>query len=360
MKQEVFDALEECLKAMERGEPLAVTLGRYPHMANELRPLLESARVVRALNRQPIPPGAVRRSRVRILTTASSTRGLSQARRTSHAKSWRYIVLTLAIVVILILSGNGILIASAQSLPGDFLYPLKLSVESTRLNLASNPLQRQQLQQEFSQQRIDDTKSLITIGRVAQVEFDGVVASRTADGWSVEGIPVVVTNDTHIDGGIKVGDHVRILGETHLDGSVQALSFEYTQPDNAAIPDMGAAAGNTSVPGGARSSGQDSTATSQQTKSSESFFFFFGQDRTPERTGSFQFRPPGGFPTLNPTEFNGGFDRRHRTSTPGGYDSATPQGTATSPDAGTATPQNSSTPGGSITPQPSGTSGDGH
>jgi hypothetical protein len=73
----------------------------------------------------------------------------------------------------------------------------------------------------------------MTIGRVERVDFNGVIASKTSDGWLVSGIPVVVTSHTRVEGEIAVGDNVNVSGETHANGRVDAsrLSPAKNGPD---------------------------------------------------------------------------------------------------------------------------------
>ena len=67
--------------------------------------------------------------------------GLAMAAELRQAKnrnpvrriSWRPALTVLAVIALLVMSSNGLLIASAHSIPGDTLYPLKRSVESTQL-----------------------------------------------------------------------------------------------------------------------------------------------------------------------------------------------------------------------------------
>jgi len=221
MNRQILDALQACLQAMENGESLEAVLARYPRFAAELRPLLEASQAARRLSPERLPVGAITRSRARLLRTAAGLRSRKDA--SSRLKpSWRFVLASLAALALLALSGNGLLVASARSLPGDVLYPVKRSVEKTQLNLLSDPAQRQLLQQEFSQRRVDETKSLITIKRVTQVDFEGVVTGQTEDGWLVSGIRVLTTAQTRVDGRLQVGREVEVLGETQASGSVQA------------------------------------------------------------------------------------------------------------------------------------------
>jgi hypothetical protein len=313
MKKSLFDALETCLQAMEKGETLDAVLSRYPDLAGELRPLLELAQRARTPGGSELPVGAISRGRVRVLSAAADLRA-ARSPRFFPGRSWRTALITLVIVLALVLGGNGLLVASAQSLPGDPLYVFKRSIEQTQLFLLFDSAQRQALQVSFSQRRVDETKSLITINRVEPVEFDGVVASQTEDGWLVSGIPVVITSQTLVDGSLQIGDSVTVSGETNSDGRVEAshLFPVKTNSDHPLGP--GQLATGTWVPGGTREFDHQGTRSFDQGTLQPAEQHWdptgTGGQHTPEPTDShWSGDGSGGTPTLQPT--GGGDDYHH-------------------------------------------------
>jgi hypothetical protein len=297
MKPNLADILETCLQLMEKGASIDSVLLRYPNQAEELRPLLEAALQATSLGQQEAPVGALVRNRNRVLSTAarlSKKGGLI----TGWRSSWRFAWIALVGLIFLLVSGNGLLIASAHSLPGDILYPIKRSVETTQITIQSNPVQKQALQAAFSQRRIEETKSLMTIGRVEKVDFSGVIASKTSDGWLVSGIPVVVTSHTRVEGEIGVGDDVNVSGETHADGSVDASRLSPAMNNHGRNPDSTGSATDTEVPGETQSfdpskakptgyhEGSDPNHPGGQNGSR-------GFQKTPAATGSHGFGPRG-------------------------------------------------------------------
>ncbi len=142
----------------------------------------------------------------------------------------------LSVIAILGLSSNGLLSASAHSIPGDTLYPLKLSVETTQLHLTLDPAEKQVLERAFGERRVDETRSLISMRRIESVEFSGVVSSQTDSAWVVSGIPVIITDRTDLDDGIVVGDEIDVRGSTNFAGDVEAISLSLVNvpdPDDA-------------------------------------------------------------------------------------------------------------------------------
>ncbi len=215
----LLDALESCLKRIEQGETPDSALTRYPELAAQLRPLLETAFRARAARVEDLPLTALELQRSRGLALASDLR------KTTHPQQrriWRPVMTVLSVIAILVMSSNGLLIASAHSIPGDTLYPLKRSVESTQLRLVSDPAEREALERTFDERRVDETRSLISDQRVESVEFTGVVSSQSENEWLVSGIHVVITSTTRIDAGIEVGDEIDVDGDTNTAGAVDA------------------------------------------------------------------------------------------------------------------------------------------
>ncbi len=228
MNKRLLDALENCLQRLEQGEALNSVLDGHPELAAQLRPLLETAVRVRSASPKDLSKSVLARQRARGLALAADLRQGKNRPLFMQKRSWRPVVTILAVIALLVMSSNGLLIASAHSIPGDTLYPLKRSVESTRLQLVSDPAKKQALEHTFNERRVDETKSLIDDERVESVEFSGMVMSQSEGEWLVSGISVIVTPLTEIDKGIRVGDEIEVHGSTNAAGGVDAtrLSLE--------------------------------------------------------------------------------------------------------------------------------------
>jgi hypothetical protein len=231
MNKKMFDALEVCLQRMEHGESLDTVLASYPGLAAQLRPLLETAICARSPQSERLPVNVLARQRSRGLALAADLRQ-EKNHRPWLRRFWRPVLTFLSVAALLLMSSNGLLLASAHSIPGDTLYPLKRSVESTQLHLVSDPNQRQVLEQAFSERRVEETRSLINTKRVENVEFTGVVSLQSAAQWLVSGIPVVITSQTIIDESILVGDNIEVDGATNTAGDVEAIRLSlFSGPD---------------------------------------------------------------------------------------------------------------------------------
>jgi hypothetical protein len=134
----------------------------------------------------------------------------------------------LLIALGLVLTSGGLLVTSAKSLPGDTLYPVKRVVEDISVQLAPRGENHQSIEDNYRQQRISEVRSLISLERVQQVSFEGVVESKSGNHWVVSGIPVNLQSDTTIVSdfngtqSIEVGMLVEVEGVTQVEDWVNA------------------------------------------------------------------------------------------------------------------------------------------
>jgi len=116
-------------------------------------------------------------------------------------------------------------------LPGDSLYPLKRVVEDISVYLVRNREIRQEYENTYSKQRVDEINRLIMLNRKQQISFEGVLESQNDTNWMVSGISVILqANTTFIGGGEKVGLYdvasvVEVEGITNSEGGVTAIEI---------------------------------------------------------------------------------------------------------------------------------------
>ena len=221
MNTKLIDALDTCIQILEQGGTVAECLDRFPTFANDLRPLLEQSVEARSLGRSTIPASAVTAGRVRVLNHAAGLRQNKQPIMRLY-RTWRLAAIPVLVLFLFFITGNGLLAASARSLPGDALYPLKRSVEGISLFLAPTSQIKSEIQKIISTRRITETESLLSKKRVEAVEFGGQVSKQLADGWTIAGIHVQVTEETQLEAALAPGAQVHVRGQTQLDGSVLA------------------------------------------------------------------------------------------------------------------------------------------
>ncbi len=246
MNAKLSNILQDCLQAMEGGMSLDECLTRYPSLASDLRPLLESAQAARTAGLLPVPGNAVTRGKARVLVHAARLRQDKRRPRPHLTGAWRMAVASLAVLAFLVLTGNGLIAASANALPGDPLYAVKRTVEDARLSMASDPQAEAQIQEEITTRRVEETESLLSEQRVEDVEFEGLVSEQLPDGWRIAGIAVVVTNQTEMEGVISIGVIAEVTGQTQPNGSLLAEHIRVEDQESGA-PEGGSASEETAT-----------------------------------------------------------------------------------------------------------------
>ncbi len=221
-------AVEVCVQNLQSGEAVEDLSVRYPDLAGLLRPTLETARAARRLAATTeIPEEAITRSRTIFLQEA-----IQAARQTVFpywvSKFWRPGLLAISLVMIFALGLIGAAIASANSLPGDQLYPAKLAVTQIRRWMTIGPGQRLLLEQALDQQQIQEVQRLVQLHRSGPVSFTGALNALTdtlqssGSDWQVGGVRVRLSETTLAFGQVKEGIFVQVKGDLQADGIVLA------------------------------------------------------------------------------------------------------------------------------------------
>jgi len=230
MNEKLYEALEVCLQAIETGTDIESVLKRYPQMADELRPVLDASVQAHSLAAPSIPEAAMRRGRARVLQHAV---GMRESARSPHRPifSLPRLAASLALALIFILGGTGLVRASNEALPGDNLYPVKRSWEDMRLLLVFSPEGREELEDEFEQKRLHEINKLLAEGRHETITFAGLVAEQNGDQWVVSGIPVQITPDSKLPAEpVTVGASIMVEGRTNPQGFVEVERVEILEP----------------------------------------------------------------------------------------------------------------------------------
>jgi hypothetical protein len=222
MSERVYDALEVCLSALQTGVPLRQCQVIYPDLSENLTPAVEAAQAVLSLSISAVPAEAQRQSRLKLWEQAAQLER-QQAKKFWLGRSLNPIQLIIVMAVLLAsISMNGLAVASAQSLPGDFLYPVKRVAEQVTMQLAPAPQIRSRAEMAYIQRRIDEVRQLIRAGRVGPVSFEGTLLQQSADAWIVDGVAVQLDSRTHFNGDVSPGALVEIEGTIQPDGRVWA------------------------------------------------------------------------------------------------------------------------------------------
>ena len=180
MKVQPYEQLlERCLQEVARTGDAEAVLAHYPQHADRLRPLLQVALATSQMYADvPAPPRGLAAGRRRLLEAAAQQRVQAPATRTlSHNTerkpkmqllfATKIVSAVLAVVVSLSAVGGGAAVAANGSIPGDVLYPVKLTSEDVRMALASAPAGQVALALQFADQRVAEIRAMV--GRERQV-----------------------------------------------------------------------------------------------------------------------------------------------------------------------------------------------
>ncbi len=226
MDEQLYDAFEVCLAARHTGVDLERCLALYPDVALELRAALEGAWYAQILVCSDVPTVPLNRSRARFRLRIAQ---LDDQRRMFF--SWgflpRLVFVVLIVILVFSLSWNSLLVASAKSLPGDSLYPLKRVVEKVALSLPPIVESRHEheIENEYYHRRAEEIENLFRLGRSEKVSLEGVLTETSATQMLVEGIPIVADAGTRIVGKIDPGIVVKVEGLTDPKGFVKAAEI---------------------------------------------------------------------------------------------------------------------------------------
>ena len=123
--------LMEALDLLEQGMGAEEIVTRYPGRAAELRPFLLTASALTTLAHQPPLVAQAQSKRVFLESTDLIALGNS---RSPGGRLRRLVASALAVLLVLLLGGAGLVSASSAAVPGDALYPTKRWAEDVRLN----------------------------------------------------------------------------------------------------------------------------------------------------------------------------------------------------------------------------------
>lgn len=163
MKHHRFESiLDECLKAVGRGESLDSVLGRHPQWADELRPLLAAAQRVRQTPAAKPRLAAQQAGWQRFMGQAIALR---RARQRPAFAIWRPLAAAASLVLVLSFAGGATVYAASRSMPDDRLYALKLATEEARLWFAFDENDRADILLDQADTRLTEIANQIEEGQ---------------------------------------------------------------------------------------------------------------------------------------------------------------------------------------------------
>jgi hypothetical protein len=254
-----FDAiLDHCIADIVAGrETVDSCLRRYSAHSARLRGPLGAAERMRAA---PLPtPLATDKRRAlesQLLRQAEQLRSKPMSRpAASRLPLWRRVGLVIASFLVVFLLWTSVASATAASVPGNVLYPIKRAAERVRLSLAAED-QRAELHLEFAQHRLQELRVLKDRGEVSEsllAEISGETARVLEE---VPSLPhekqqaLLSSLAGFQDQQLQVLEVMASTVQGEAQGAVQAaLADSLTQRQHALDLLAGAASNATSAPG---------------------------------------------------------------------------------------------------------------
>ena len=230
MNNKLYDALETCLQEIEKGAALESVIARFPDLANELRPILKASIQARRLSADPSAE-AMRRGRAKLLQRASEMREAKIAPRKRVIPIFQRLALSLGMAATFLVSGTGLVGASATALPGENLYPVKRTWEDLQLLFTLDRDVRDVVKSQFEIERLHEVNELIVEGRHEVIQFAGVFMQVNGV-YYVSGVNVLIPSNLQIP---EIGSAVIVTGRTNAQGFVELESLELL-PDGVFVP----------------------------------------------------------------------------------------------------------------------------
>lgn len=230
MSRDPASLLDDLLAARAAGSPLPTDDPDLAFLADLAETVTQSLQAV------PPPPGGLAGGRTALLAAAA------QGAPTPPAPSlpwWRAFwrrplalaFATLAFLLLLSLGGGAV---TADSLPGDMLYPLKRFSERVGLVINDGPAQRAELEQ----RRQQETHEVLRLRRTTAVEFTATIAETEPTYWLVRGHEITFTllidPATVIVGTPRPGATVFVVAETRAAGDLLARRLVVAAPPSPA------------------------------------------------------------------------------------------------------------------------------
>lgn len=184
------------------------------------------------LGLRAIAPSAGLQDAVMRRTTHSAPRrqpASSRPERSLPRRSLRWVYSLAAVALALVVTLTGTLRASAESLPGDALYPVKRAAEQVRLTLTFDPQERGSLLEQFNDMRVSETRQVLLLQRDVQVEFHGRVEAVVDEGVIVNGLLVSLADSGAQGAPPTVGSVVVVRAQAQA-GQLQAQSVLAQEP----------------------------------------------------------------------------------------------------------------------------------
>lgn len=139
-------------------------------------------------------------------------------RKRRSSTVWRWASVTAVAVVVVTMTFGGAATASAEALPGDFLYPVKRAAEQVQYTFMMDPFAREAYLQRLMLTRKEEVRRVQELQREVEIAFEGRLQSMDGTHWNIDGLVVQVpagmwTGEDRPEAGSVVYVRAKISGE---------------------------------------------------------------------------------------------------------------------------------------------------
>ncbi len=242
-REEIETSLQKALEYEESGERSAPPFADDPELMAELAPLLEVVETLRASALPAPEPSPIARAaarnrfliavhhhRLRASLSARVLRRLQDMWASRYhwlyegiwptARRWAPAMIGVLLAIIL---SSRAYYASADSLPGDTLYPVKRVAEQVQLLTTLNADAKARLRAQFNDRRLSETQQLLQGSRVEEVQFQGIIEEVFPDRLRINGL-IVRLEGSHVGGAPAVGATALVTAITQPSQELLAIT----------------------------------------------------------------------------------------------------------------------------------------
>jgi hypothetical protein len=169
--REFNNILDDCLeRLLIRGDNVEQCLQSYPEYVDELKPLLESAQFTN-IQASAIQPRLEFRDKARNQLYSVLRETEQKKSRSTFSWGWQPQWATVVVIVlVLFLAGGWTVSAASGSMPGSFLYPVKMATEQVQLTFTFTSLGKAELYAELVDKRVAEIIYLAENNKTEKIE----------------------------------------------------------------------------------------------------------------------------------------------------------------------------------------------
>ncbi len=165
-KIKIEDILDNCLERLFKGESIQDCLRGYPEQAAELEPLLKTSfALLQKRDAIEVNPEFKARVQSRLQGMLRDKREKAENKAMVPTLRRRWALAAMTSVLVILFAGLGIVAASADALPNEPLYAVKLAAEQARLALTFSDMGKTELHIQFAERRTTEMAEMAHLGR---------------------------------------------------------------------------------------------------------------------------------------------------------------------------------------------------